>query len=345
MRWLGAALAAGLCCCVPPALAQAPANPGDAGVEVDAATRTILRGALKYLARQQHLDGSWSMREGPMGYPVAMTAYTLLAFLAMGNLPDEGEYSRNVTAGVQYLLDAVQPDGLFRDVSQGQYMYSHGIATIALAEMFGESRNPSLRPKLERLIQVILKAQSPEGGWRYTPQPKDADISVTVMQVVALRAAQNAGFSVPQEVIDHALAYVHRCYVPAQGGFSYQPGGGPGFARTASAVYSLQVLGHYDDPVIGAATAFMFDHLKDGTYFSYGHYYAAPAMYMIGGDTWRRYYTEMKQLLLGAVTQEGDLAYWDPKLQTQKEFNAAFCTPVYVHILAMPYHFVPLYQR
>jgi hypothetical protein len=285
------------------------------------------------------------MKEGAGGYPVAMTAYTILAFLAMGNLPDEGEYSKNVNAGVQYLLDSIQPDGLFRDVARGQYMYSHGISTIALSEIFGQSRNAAIRPKLERLIGVILKAQSPDGGWRYTPQPKDSDISVTVMQVVALRAAQSAGFSVPQEVIDHAIEYVHSCYVPDKGGFSYQPHGQPGFARTASAIYSLQVLGHYDDPDIQPGAAFMFSTMKDPNYFSYGQYYAAPAMYMIGGDTWSRYYSQIKQTLLAAVTREGDIAYWDPKLQAQKEFNAAFCTPVYVHILAMPYHFVPLYQR
>jgi hypothetical protein len=328
-----------------PAVAQAPIGSGEAGVIVDGQTKTVLRGALKYLARQQRLDGSWAMREGPTGYPAAMTAYTLLAFMAMGNLPDEGEYARNVTSGMQYLLDSVQPDGILRGVTQGQYMYSHGITTIALAEIFGETRSPALRAKLELLIQVILNAQSPDGGWRYTPHPKDSDISVTVMQVVALRAAQNAGFSVPQEVINDAVAYVHKCYVPAAGGFSYQPGGDAGFARTASAVYSLQVLGHYDDPAIGSGSAFMFAHMTDGSYFSYGQYYAAPAMYMIGGDTWRRYYTEIKKMLLEAVTQEGDLAHWEPKLQSQKEFNAAFCTPVYVHILAMPYHFVPLYQR
>jgi len=46
---------------------------------------------------------------------------------------------------MQYLLNQVQPDGLFRDVNQGRYMYSHGIATVALSELYGETRTPVLR--------------------------------------------------------------------------------------------------------------------------------------------------------------------------------------------------------
>jgi hypothetical protein len=37
-----------------------------------------------------------------------------------------------------------------------------------------------------------------EAGWRYSPHRSDADISVTIMQVMALRAAKNAGFNVQQ---------------------------------------------------------------------------------------------------------------------------------------------------
>src|ERR1039458_7819314 len=154
--------------------------PVDATVTVDPQTKQIIKGALKYLASQQHIDGSWSLREGMDGHPVAMTGYTLLAFMAAGNLPDEGEYSKNVSQGMQFLLDSIQPNGLYRGVSQGQYMYNHGIATIALAELYGETRSPTIRVKLQRAIDLIIKAQNSTGGWRYQPQSRDADISVTV---------------------------------------------------------------------------------------------------------------------------------------------------------------------
>jgi prenyltransferase beta subunit len=323
---------------------QSQPIPADAMVRVDAQTKMVINGALKYLAGQQHLDGSWSAREGIAGHAVAMTGYTLLAFMATGNLPDEGEYKRNVAAGTQFLLDSIAPDGTFRNVSTGQYMYNHAIATVALAELYGESHSPVIRPRLERALSVIIAAQNSTGGWRYTTSSKDADISVTVLQSVALRAAQDAGLFVPEDAIDRAIAYVRSCYQPAKGGFSYQPGGPPGFARTAAAIYSLQVLGKYDDPMVKAGSAYLFSNLRDRQYWTYGNYYAAPAQYMIGGETWRSWYAQVKTQLLAAVLEQGDTYYWDLKLDGNG-VGPVFTTAVYVHILAMPYHFVPLYQR
>ena len=322
---------------------NAPAS-GDP-VVVDAQTKATIKGALKYLASKQRLDGSWSTSEGTSGHPIAMTGYNLLAFLAAGNLPGEGEYSKNVTAGMQYLLDSVQPDGLFRNVVAGQYMYNHGIATIALAEIYGESHVPTLRPKLQKMIDVILKAQDPLGGWRYTPQPHGADISVTVLQVVALRAAQEAGFAVPQEAIDKAAGYVSACFNEAEGGFCYQPGKGAGFARTAAAIYSLQVLGKYDDPKVQRGSAYLLSHIKNREWAAYGNYYAAPAQYMVGGDTWRTWYSQQRDALNKSVKKQGDMAFWDDPSDNRKELGPVFFTAVYVHVLSMPYHFVPLYQR
>jgi len=325
--------------------------PLDATVKVDGRTRTVLKGALNFLASKQHMDGSWSVKEGAAGHAVAMTGYTLLAFMATGNLPDEGEYRKNVAAGMQFLLDSIQPDGTYRAVSSGQYMYNHAIATIALAELFGQSRSAAIRPKLERALGVILKAQNKTGGWRYTTRSTDADISVTVLQAVALRAAQDAGLAIPQQAIDAAIAYVRSCYVPdkksqspGKFGFAYQPGKEPGFARTAAAIYSLQVLGKYDDPMVKTGSDYLFANTKDRAFYTYGNYYAAPAQYMIGGETWRNWYAQMKTVLLNAVQQEGNMAYWDTKLDSNS-VGPVFSTAVYVHILAMPYHFVPLYQR
>jgi hypothetical protein len=320
--------------------------PAEAAVTVDPQTKLVIKGALKYLASKQRLDGSWALKEGISGHPVAMTGYTLLAFMATGNLPDEGDYSKNVTLGMQFLLDSIQPDGLFRGVSQGQYMYNHGIATIALAELYGETRSPMIRVKLQRVVDVIIKAQNPAGGWRYRPEPNDADISVTVLQVVALRAAQEGGLSVPQESIEKAIAYVGSCYRADSGGFSYQPRQDAGFARTAAATYSLQVLGKYDDPMVKTGSEYLVTHLlKGGGFWTYGNYYAAPAQYMVGGETWSNWYAQIKKILLGKVVKEGDTAHWEQTLEGPGQTGPIFFTAVSVHILAMPYHFIPLYQR
>ena len=273
-----------------------------------------------------------------------MTGYALMAFLSTGNLPDEGEYGRNVTAGMQYLLDQVQPDGLFREVQQGRYMYNHGIATVALSELYGQTRSPVLRERLVQMVNVIISAQSPQGGWRYTPIPRDADISVTVLQVAALRAAKNAGLAVPQDAIDRAVVFIEKCYNEKMGGYAYQPNGPAGFARTAAAIYSLQLCGQYANPHVSTGSDYLFANDTDAQqWWPYGCYYAAPAQYMIGGEVWKRWYAEMNTRLLSTVIREGDTDHWNEKRSGM--LGPIYDTAVFVTILAMPYHYIPLYQR
>ncbi len=328
-----------------PIQAQEPLTPPDT-VVVDSQTEAIIHGALHWLSGKQAANGSWAVEEGGRrAHPVAITGYALLAYLASGNLPEEGEYAKEVNAGMQFLLDSVQPDGTFRGVEGGRYMYNHGIATIALSELYGQSRSIAIRPKLERLVKLIVTTQSNQGvhagGWRYQPRPGDADVSVTVMQVVALRSAKNAGFDVPQKTIDDAIAYVKRCQDPTSGGFSYQAGQRePGFARTAAAIYSLQVCGQYDDPMIKTGSEFLFKSSKPGQqWWTYGCNYAGPAQYMIGGESWKRWYDGQKEQLLKTVRRRGEEAWWEG------EVGPVYCTAAYATILAMPWHYIPLYQR
>lgn len=316
---------------------------------VDANTEALIRGALRYLASKQNGNGSWAASDGDR-QEVAMTGYVLIAFLAAGQLPDEGEFGRNVTAGMLFLINSIrnQSDGnaIFGSSPGGHYMYGHGIASIALAELYGQTKDPRIRPALQRVIKTIISSQSQQGGWRYNPRPSDADISVTVLQVVALRAAKNSGLDVPQATIDQAVKYVRSCYNDRSGGFTYQPrNNDPGFARTAAAIYSLQVCGEYDDPRVKTGSEYLFKKKDDRQWFTYGHFYAAPAQYMIGGETWQKWYPQIKEMLSGAVKRQGELAWWDPKWDGGRGVGPVYCTAVYTMILAMPYHYLPLYQR
>ena len=315
-------------------------------VRVDEKTDAIIKSALKFLVAKQLPNGAWGSAEEETRHPIAITGYTLMAFQAAGHLPGEGEFGKSVSSGMQYLLDATAPDGIMGNRSDGQYMYGHGVASIALAELYGQTRSPAMRPKLEKIIRVIIASQNPEGGWRYRPIAHDADISVTVLQVVALRAAKNAGLEIPQTTIDNAVKYVKRCYHPATGGFTYQPNHDPGFARTAAAIYSLQVCGLYDDPMVKRGAQYLLKNNKNhDQWFTYGNFYAAPALYMMGGDIWKSWYGEMKNTLLKAVSTKGETAYWDGKLDQGHTVGQVYCTAVYTMILAMPYHYIPLYQR
>ena len=223
-------------------------------------------------------------------------------------------------------------------------MYAHGIATIALAELYGQTRSPAIRGKLNRTIKLIIASQNQQGGWRYRPVVRDADVSVTVLQVVALRAAKNSGIDVPQRTIDNAVKYVKACHHAGTGGFSYQPGSSPGFARTAAAIYSLQVCGLYDDPLVMKGSKYLFaNHRESQEWYVYGNFYAAPAQYMIGGDTWEKWYKAIATTVVKSIKKEGDIYRWDAS--GRGGVGPIYTTAVYTTMLAMPYHYLPLYQR
>lgn len=316
-------------------------------VVVDAPTEAVIKGALRYLASKQLPNGSWGSTGEEQRHPIALTGYVLMAYQAAGQLPGEGEHGKTVTAGMQYLLDSVAPDGVIGNRNDGQYMYGHGVAAIALAELYGQTRSPTMRGKLDKVIKLIIASQNNEGGWRYRPVPKDADISVTVLQVVALRAAKNGGLDVPQATIDRAVQYVRNCHHAKSGGFTYQPGREPGFARTAAAIYSLQVCGLYGDEMVKRGSEYLLKNSRDRQeWFTYGHFYAAPAQYMVGGSVWEKWYGEIHEILMKNANTKGEISWWEPRLDQGKGgVGPTYCTAVYTMILAMPFHYIPLYQK
>ena len=316
-------------------------------IVVDAPTESVLKGAIRFLASKQLPNGSWGITDFERRHPVAMTGYTLMAFLAAGHLPGEGEEWKVARAGLQYLLDTAKPDGTFGDRSLGQYMYNHGIATIALAELYGQTQAADIKPKLDRAIRLIITSQNPEGGWRYRPIAQDADVSVTVLQVVGLRAAKNAGIDVPQDTIDKAVRYVKSCYDASSGGFTYQPGNrAPGYARTAAAIYSLQVCGLYEDPLVKRGSEYLLKNFGQREWFTYGTFYAVPAQYMLGGDSWKTWYPRIRAQLLRQAVREGDRVHWDGSIDMGSNgLGPVYATAVYASVLAIPWNYVPIYQR
>src|SRR5438552_11761675 len=152
--------------------------------------------ALAFLKNTQRDDGSWSAgRAG--GRNAAITGLCVMAFLSAGHVPGEGPYSATVEKGIRFVLKAQQANGLIASEG-GHEMYHHGICTLMLAEVAGMTEGPlaeEVRKKLEKAVAVILKAQRKDGinrgGWRYTVNGYDTDISVTGWQVMALRAAKN----------------------------------------------------------------------------------------------------------------------------------------------------------
>ena len=91
-----------------------------------------------------------------------------MAFLAGGSTPGRGPYGDRVQRAIDYLLGTAQPSGFICEsppTTQGP-MYSHGFATLFLAECYGMSPRKELRDKLALAVKLIVNTQNQEGGWR-----------------------------------------------------------------------------------------------------------------------------------------------------------------------------------
>jgi hypothetical protein len=305
--------------------------------------------ALKFMADEQREDGSWLSGYG--GPNAGVCSLALLAFMANGNTPDRGRYSDVVAKGLNYILSLPDRGGVLMDRPSHGPMYSHGITTIMLAEMYGMTRSEEVKKRLDAAVQVILKAQKVQkgererGGWRYQHNSRDSDISCTGWQIVALRSAKNCDLDVPKEAIEEAIRYVKLCAHPA-GGFGYQPGGPPQQARTGTGVLSLQLCGLYDDPlVIKGAEYLMNNPLPwNGEHFYYALYHASNAMFQAGGKYWESWREHIEKLLL--EKQQGD-GSWPA---SPGDGNANTAGPVYKTAMAtlalsIENRYLPIYQR
>jgi hypothetical protein len=320
--------------------------------------QAIERG-LSFLSATQRgrVPGSFGTR----GYTgnVAVSSLAALAFMAAGNQPNRGPYGRVVLDALRYVLaqenraPGGRPGFLHNplDASHGP-MYGHGFGTLFLAEVSGMVHDRALREeldaKLHRAVKLILDSQNSEGGWRYDPEPRDADISVTICQIMALRAARNAGIAVPKSKVDKCVEYVKACQ-DRFGYFRYQKRGGGGdnqaFARTAAGVVALYSAGIYKGPEVEAGLEYLrrskpagspMNHLGPDIPYFYGHYYAVQAMWAAGGDYWKEWYPAIREELIGA--QHADGSWFDG-------ICPHYATAMACIILQVPNNYLPFLQK
>lgn len=321
------------------ALFAACTLPARAEVTMDADTKKACEKALAWLARQQHEDGSFS--EGGYTHNTAITSFAMLSFMSQGHLPGQGLYGPNVAKAARFLIASARPSDGYLIGARGGNMYCHGMATLALAELWGQTNDDEIKPVVKKATELIIKCQSPNGGWRYEPAPTGSDISVTIMQVMALRAAKNAGLHVPDVTLKKAIEYIKSCYQPSQGGYTYMPtSGSVGFARTAAGTCVLYLTGEYEAKEINKSVEYLKNHFDSPTHFYYGHYYASHAMHQHGGKDWEEWYGKLVRYFVPKQSPDGS---WSST--NRREVGPVYQTAIAVICLSVPAHYLPIFQR
>jgi prenyltransferase beta subunit len=279
-----------------------------------------------------------------------MTALAGMAFLANGDTPSRGPYADNVRRVEEFVSSNANPNGLICTPGEfsGKSMYGHGFGLLFLSSVYGMETDEKIRDRLKKIItngiDLTAKAQY-NGGWTYVPGGGDEG-SVTITQMQALRAAQNAGFSVPKGTIDAATKYLERCQNP-DGGIIYQvamQGSESRLAISAAAIACLYNAGDYDSKMADSCLAFVDKQFRVNPGWSkgaghdyYTHLYASQAFYQAGDKYWSNYFPAARDQLLQQQAHDGS---WPGD-----GIGQVYGTSIALIILQLPYKFLPIYQR
>lgn len=338
--------------------------PGASGQEDKSAVEKSVDRGIVFLMSKQQKDGAIHNQHNT----TSMTALAIMAMSSAGHMIDDptpqGEALRKALAYV--LRDDRQEKSGYFGGKDGSRMYGHGIICLMLAELLGmgldEKQDAVIRKKLRKGIELIIWSQerkkpnntSQFGGWRYTPQSGDSDLSVTIWQLLALRAAKNAGMPVPKRSIDNAVKYLRVCYhassnkkrrsTDMKSACSYQPGRRPTYASGAAGLLALQVCGQYDAPEVTGSANWLRNYKPkyESDYFFYGTYYYAQGMYQRGGKFATHAREQVERLLLKIQRQDGS---WQAARGGEQKAGQVYATSMALLSLSVRYHYLPIYQR
>ncbi len=338
--------------------------------------------ALEWLAGQQQADGSFPTLE--TGQP-GVTSLSMMAFVSHGHVPGDGQYCTSLERAADYVLSCQKPNGLVtlvgpdgRKITRDVYYeigtcaaYNHAISSLMLSEFYGMSdpqRAVRIKATIEKSLAATLEMQNwpkahaeDHGGWRYVHDPPgqpDSDLSITGWNLMFLRSARNAGFTVRKEPIDGAIAYVRRCFSEEYGAFQYFGGSqdhrsrgmaGAGILALAHAGFHNApearrtgdwILRHGFDDYNGIVT---FNSAWPHDRYHYAVFNCCQGMYQLGGRYWEEFFPRVVEVLL--ERQEPDGSWPADSHWHDSQFGSTYTTALVVMTLGAPNQLLPIFQR
>ncbi|MCF7733072.1 MAG: hypothetical protein K9N23_15390, partial [Akkermansiaceae bacterium] len=312
-------------------------------------TESAVDRGLAYLAKTQEADGRWDIGKGggQGGHDVGATAFGLLSFYGRGERHDqECKYQDQVARGLKWLLS--QQDRASGDMRgprpQQNAMYDHGIASLALIEAYGVTKDPDLRPRAIAAIEFMGGAQHPEGGWRYQPGER-GDLSATGWYIMALGSAKMSGIPVPDAIFNGATKFLDSVRGGESGG-SYGYTDSPG--KRVSDRPGMNAAGFFCSQLLGAspndARAHESARIIGGSGLKipdlYYVYYGTLAAYQHQGSLWDEWRKTMQDGFLKAQAQDGS---WQPGGSHGGAMGRIIGTALTILCLEAHYRYTPLY--
>ena len=331
--------------------------------------------ALKWLASIQDAKGFWDgdaygagkvAIEGGINREFAgrdadtgLTALSVLAFLGKQNTLEEGDYSANVTQALHWLVEQQGKnsqgiDGyLGGSAAEIAGMYSHAIATFAIAEAYAmtqdQSKSEFLLVPLQKAVQFTLLCQLEDGGWRYkSGQAGGGDMSIFGWQLMALKSAQAAGLEIPLATRRKMNTFLQQRGLGKSGGLAgYRSTDRPSVAMTAESLFCKQMLGlSREHPSCNEAVSFLLANPPQRQSLNlYTWYYSTLAMFQYGGTEWDRWNVPLRDLLISEQVIAGPHAgSWEPRDQWGGYGGRIYSTAFATLTLEVYYRYLPLYR-
>ena len=247
--------------------------------------RAVMK-ALRWLKKTQRSDGSWVGSS-----PAAMTGFAVLTYLAHGETPQSEEFGETVQRALEYLMGGVyEAGGTLKIRGSDGNEYAFLIATYALCEAYGMTRNPNVQEVAAKCLARIIRGQSPTGGWDYklnSTSTRD-DLSFGGWALQALKAGRLAELKVEglEAALKKSVRYLQtRAF--KNGGFGYCAGQNPS-GLTGTGCLALQLLGAVKTREVRAALDYMrswgpsWETHPGGKNPQYYSYYATQCKYHAG---------------------------------------------------------------
>jgi hypothetical protein len=334
------------------------------------ATESAVEAALRWLKRHQENDGSWDIAKydcksgNNTRCRVGCTGLALLAFLGAGHTAKVGKFRDNVRRAQQWLTKFQKKNGLIAERERGgsgaSVGYNHAIAGLALAEAYGMTKDPLLKPIAQKAVDYSINIhQNPYSGWRYDAKTSN-DTSVTGWFVMQLKSAKVAGLRVDNAGFQGATNWLNK--VTTKEGHVGYTSPAHDSAMTAVGMVCRQFMGVPNrDPLLkgGADRLAKFTpqwedargHARERGFYYW--YYGTLCMFQMGGNHWKAWNKSMKKTLLDNQRKGGPMdgsvndvdGSWDPKSWIDHYGGRVMTTAMGALTLEVYYRYLPMYTK
>jgi len=328
-------------------------------------TESAVLRALRWLKKTQNENGSWTTDKN---YQEAITGLCLLAYLAHGETPTSEEFGVTVQKSMQYLSDRVNANAIPKG---NHYPYINGIVAYALAEAYGMTKIPFLRPPMEASLQVIIDGQQSGGGYDYNyKQEARWDLSVAGWQYQAMKAGFVAGANVKDlsKGMEKGVSFIRNVsykkpHSEKERPFGYASPGGGSDGMQGAAVLCLQLLGEGSCPEAKDGIEFIDKIVNNAKHSNesrvqwrddmwttpglhanplYYWYYCTQAMFHAGQRPWKDWNDHFSPMCIAKQNPEG---YWSsPGATKQHSIDKWYTTALCALSLQVYYRYLPTYK-